>query len=35
LKDQPRFSKNARAQAESALGLEQMTDRYLSFLLED
>ena len=35
LKDQARFSKNARAQAESALGLEQMTDRYLSFLLED
>jgi glycosyltransferase involved in cell wall biosynthesis len=35
LKDQTRFRKNARTQAESALGLEKMTDRYLSFLLED
>ncbi len=35
LQKQAHFSKNARAQAESALGIEQMTDRYLSFLLED
>jgi glycosyltransferase involved in cell wall biosynthesis len=34
LSDQPRFRPAARAQAESALGLDQMTDSYLKILLE-
>ena len=34
LNDQPRFRHAARAQAESALGLDQMTDSYLKILLE-
>jgi glycosyltransferase involved in cell wall biosynthesis len=34
LNDQPRFRRTARAQAESALGLDQMTDSYLKILLE-
>jgi glycosyltransferase involved in cell wall biosynthesis len=34
LQDQSRFSKSARAYAESALGLDLMTDLYLKFLLE-
>ncbi len=34
LNDQPRFRLAARAQAESALGLDQMTDNYLKILLE-
>ena len=35
LNDQLRFRPAARAQAESALGLDQMTDNYLKVLLED
>ena len=34
LNDQPRFRLAARAQAESALSLDQMTDSYLKILLE-
>ena len=34
LSDQPRFRRAARAQAESALGLDQMTNSYLKILLE-
>jgi glycosyltransferase involved in cell wall biosynthesis len=34
LSDQLRFRPAARAQAESALGLDQMTDSYLKILLE-
>jgi glycosyltransferase involved in cell wall biosynthesis len=34
LQDQPRFRKAARAQAESALGLDQMVAGYLSVLFE-
>jgi glycosyltransferase involved in cell wall biosynthesis len=35
LKDQERFSKNVRAQAESAFGLDKMVDSYLNFLLNN
>ncbi len=35
LRDNPRFKRAARAQAESALGLEKMVDAYLRILLED
>ena len=35
LNDQPRFRHAARAQAESALGLDKMMDGYLMILLED
>jgi glycosyltransferase involved in cell wall biosynthesis len=35
LKDQTRFSKNARTQAESALGLDKMVDDYIKYLLDD
>ncbi len=35
LHDRPRFSAAARAQAEKALGLDQMMDGYLKALLED
>lgn len=34
LQNQSRFSQAARARAQSALGLDQMTDAYLNFLLE-
>jgi glycosyltransferase involved in cell wall biosynthesis len=34
LKDQVRFSKNARIQAESALGLDKMVDDYVKYLLD-
>jgi len=34
LKDQTRFSKNARTQAESALGLDKMVDDYIKCLLD-
>lgn len=34
LRDQPRFSRAARAHAEEALGLEKMVDSYLGVLLE-
>jgi glycosyltransferase involved in cell wall biosynthesis len=34
LKDQARFSKNARARAESALGLDKMVDDYVKYLLD-
>jgi glycosyltransferase involved in cell wall biosynthesis len=34
LNGQTRFRRTARAQAESALGLDQMTDSYLKILLE-
>ncbi len=34
LKDRPRFSATARAQAEASLGLDRMVDRYLEALLE-
>jgi glycosyltransferase involved in cell wall biosynthesis len=33
LRDQPRFRAGARAQAEKALGLEQMVDKYLKILV--
>jgi glycosyltransferase involved in cell wall biosynthesis len=35
LREQERFRKAARAQAERALGLDKMVDEYLKFLLED
>jgi len=35
LREQERFRKAARTQAESALGLDTMVDAYLKFLLED
>jgi glycosyltransferase involved in cell wall biosynthesis len=35
LKNQPRFRRSAREQAEKALGLDQMIERYLSFMLEE
>jgi len=35
LKDQARFRKNARTQAESALGLDKMVDDYIKYLLND
>ncbi len=35
LRDRPRFSAGARAQAEAALGLDRMMDGYLRALLED
>jgi glycosyltransferase involved in cell wall biosynthesis len=35
LKDQPRFRKAARAQAESTLGLDKMVDEYLKVLLDN
>ena len=35
LNDQTRFRQAARAQAEKALGLDKMTDRYLKILLEE
>ncbi len=35
LKDRPHFSQQARARAESALGLDKMMDGYLKALLED
>ncbi|MCJ7433941.1 MAG: glycosyltransferase family 4 protein, partial [Anaerolineales bacterium] len=35
LEDQARFSKNARIQAESALGLDNMVDDYIKYLLDD
>ncbi len=35
LKDQPHFRRAVRAQAESALGLDKMTDEYLKVLLGD
>ena len=34
LRDNPRFKRAARAQAESALGLEKMVDAYLKVLLD-